>query len=157
MIETIITQTSENEVTKAEETTATQESISEIMISSETSVSYGIIDDWYDSDNGEVSAPPTTFTEIHPHHTDYVVFGGILYSNNSKNEMWAGKYEVYTKGDFFDEVLINSDERNIYKIEDCTASLMPVGTKFYECNESSELILADTPDGLIPFLMIVEG
>jgi hypothetical protein len=95
--------------------------------------------------------------EISPNFEDFVVFDGILYSNIAYEPSWIALGYKYIKGDFFGEVLANSDERNIYRIENGTANFTPVGTKFYRFDEDPTIILADTPNGLIPFLMIVEG
>jgi hypothetical protein len=105
----------------------------------------------------ETPAPPTNSPEISQNFEDFVVFDGIVYSNIVNEPSWIALGYDYIKGDFFGEVLANSDERNIYKIEDGTANITPIGTKFYRFDEDSTIILADTADGLIPFLMIVEG
>jgi hypothetical protein len=106
----------------------------------------------------ETPAPSTAeITEISLSFTDFAVFDGIIYSNISKERSWVEAGYEYIKGEFFDEVQANSDNRILAEIESGTANLMPVGTKFYKCTNHFDIILADTPDGMIPFLKIVEG
>jgi hypothetical protein len=94
---------------------------------------------------------------ISENFTDYVFFDGMPYVNIANEPSWKENNYEYVKGDFFGEILHNSDERNKYKLEDCTANLLPVGTKFYKFDEDPTIILADTDMGLIPYLILVEG
>jgi hypothetical protein len=94
---------------------------------------------------------------ISENFTDYVIVDNILYVNIANDPQWISLNYNYIKGDYIGKVLKNSDERNIYKLEDFTANLLPIGTKLYEFDEDPLIILADTADGLIPYLKIVEG
>jgi hypothetical protein len=63
----------------------------------------------------------------------------------------------HSKGVYFDIILFNDTERNRYKLKSNSANILPVGTKFYKFDEDRMIILAETEDGLIPYLMLIEG
>jgi hypothetical protein len=89
--------------------------------------------------------------------SDYVFFDGIAYGNIANDEQWIDNNYDYQKGDFFGIILFNDSERNRLKLKTNSANILPVGTKFYKFSEDSMIILAETEDGLIPYLMLVEG
>jgi hypothetical protein len=88
---------------------------------------------------------------------DFVFFDGFAYSNVQNDKYWADMGYEYKKGDYFDIILLNDKERNRFKLKNNSASLLPVGTKFYKFEGNSMLILADTENGLIPYVMLIEG
>ncbi len=88
-------------------------------------------------------------------YRDYAFFDGIVYANVENNPSW-NKYN-YTKDDYFNEVSYNSDERNILKMDNGTANVLPIGTKFFTTVENKTIILAEVDGRLIPYLEIVEG
>jgi hypothetical protein len=94
---------------------------------------------------------------ISENFTDYVFFDGLVYVNIANEPSWKEQNYEYIRGDFFGEILHNSNERNKYKLEDSTSNVLPVGTKFYKFEEEPQIILADTEIGLIPYLVLVEG
>jgi hypothetical protein len=90
-------------------------------------------------------------------YSDYFIIDRTPYVNITDNEYWSDKNFNYIKGDYIGKVLANSDERNVFKVDDFTANLLPIGTKLYKFDEYPAIILADTADGLIPYLEIREG
>jgi hypothetical protein len=87
---------------------------------------------------------------------DYVFFDGIAYGNISNEPQWTELNLEYVREDYFGTVFFNKNERDRYKLVNGTANLLPVGTKFYDSNQNG-IILADTKDGLIPYLALLEG
>lgn len=105
--------------------------------------------------NQGVEATDTSIKEIAEIFSDYFVIDGVLYSN-IQNDPQQEEYE-YVKGDAFGEILYNTEERDLSKLDNGSASNLPVGTVLYKFPEDATIILAEVDNKLIPYIKIVEG
>ncbi len=89
-------------------------------------------------------------------YTDYyVAHNGIYYVNISDNESWQGV--EFTRGNYFGQVLYNTESRELSSIQPGSSNVLPIGTELYESNEDKTVILAKINDGFIPYVKAVEG
>lgn len=106
--------------------------------------------------NADVIAVLPSFQMIDEIFTDYYVAqNAVYYVNISDNSSWQDV--EFTKGDYFGQVLYNTESRDLGSIEPGSSNVLPVGTELYESNEDKTVILAKVDDGFIPYVKIVEG
>lgn len=106
--------------------------------------------------NADVIEVLPSFQMIDEIFTDYYVAqNAVYYVNISDNSSWQDV--EFTKGDYFGQVLYNTESRDLGSIEPGSSNVLPVGTELYESNEDKTVILAKVDDGFIPYVKIVEG
>jgi hypothetical protein len=100
------------------------------------------------SESGIIKKPSRVDIEVQ----DYFIYEGIVYLNAADID-WVKETEL-TEGELLGEIQ-PLDITNSYA--DWEATMLPVGTKIYECKANTTILLAATEDGVIPYLKMVEG
>lgn len=89
-------------------------------------------------------------------YTDYYVdHNEVYYVNISYNESWQGV--EFTRGNYFGQVLYNTESRELSSIQPGSSNILPIGTELYESNEEKTVILAKVNNSFIPYVKAVEG
>lgn len=108
------------------------------------------------STDSQVSPMPLLSSKINELYSDYYIdYSEIYYVNISDDQSWQGV--EFTVGDYFGQVLYNTDSRELSSIQPGSANVLPIGTELYESNERKTVILAKMDNCFIPYVKIVEG
>lgn len=99
-------------------------------------------------------------THVDEQYTDYIIYQGVVYISFAGHPYGGvdGFYNnLYIPGDKLMEISVVSSNRELAELSDGTASVLPVGTEIYTCQNQWEFILALVGEEYIPYFGIREG
>lgn len=86
---------------------------------------------------------------------DYIVYGGMYYTNVSEEPSWSAT--DFAVGEKLMEINEISSNRRLAELKDGTSSLLAVGTEIFKCENRLEILLARAGDTYVPYCKMVEG
>lgn len=86
---------------------------------------------------------------------DYIVYGGMYYTNVSEEPSWSAT--DFAVGEKLMEINEISSNRHLAELKDGTSSLLAVGTEIFKCENRLEILLARAGDTYVPYCKMVEG
>lgn len=113
-----------------------------------------------DDDDEEFLEPvvcgmPTYVSEL---YTDYIIYQGVIYvCYGPPMRLDSSPTSQYIPGDKLMEITEVSSNRAVAELSDGTASVLPVGTEIYKCQNRGDFILALVDEEYIPYFGLIEG
>ena len=113
-----------------------------------------------DDDDEEFLEPvvcgmPTYVSEL---YSDYIIYQGVIYvCYGPPMRLDSSPTSQYIPGDKLMEITEVSSNRVVAELSDGTASVLPVGTEIYKCQNRGDFILALVDEEYIPYFGLIEG
>lgn len=113
-----------------------------------------------DDDDEEFLEPvvcgmPTYVSEL---YTDYIIYQGVIYvCYGPPMRLDSSPTSQYIPGDKLMDITEVSSNRVVAELSDGTASVLPVGTEIYKCQNRGDFILALVDEEYIPYFGLIEG
>lgn len=113
-----------------------------------------------DDDDEEFLEPvvcgmPTYVSEL---YTDYIIYQGVIYvCYGPPMRLDNSPTSQYIPGDKLMDITEVSSNRVVAELSDGTASVLPVGTEIYKCQNRGDFILALVDEEYIPYFGLIEG
>lgn len=98
-------------------------------------------------------------TYVDEQYTDYIIYQGVIYISHAGQPYGKDGFYIteYIPGDKLMEITEVSSNRVLAELSDGTASLLPVGTEIYKCQNRGDFILALVDEEYIPYFGLIEG
>lgn len=97
-------------------------------------------------------------TYVDEQYTDYIIYQGVIYICYGPPMRLDGSLtSQYIPGDKLMEITEVSSNRELAELSDGTASVLPVGTEIYKCQNRGDFILALVDEEYIPYFGLIEG
>jgi len=141
--------------TTAAATTATDPTTADTTVSEDEEIV--VIDD----DDEEFLEPVVCGmpTYVDEQYTDYIIYQGVIYISHEGYPYGKDGFYIteYIPGDKLMEITEVSSNRVLAELSDGTASVLPVGTEIYKCQNRGDFILALVDEEYIPYFGLIEG
>ncbi len=98
-------------------------------------------------------------TYVDEQYTDYIIYQGVIYISHEGYPYGKDGFYIteYIPGDKLMEITEVSSNRELAELSDGTASVLPVGTEIYTCQNRGDFILALVDEEYIPYFGLIEG
>lgn len=98
-------------------------------------------------------------TYVDEQYTDYIIYQGVIYISHEGYPYGKDGFYIteYIPGDKLMEITEVSSNRVLAELSDGTASVLPVGTEIYKCQNRGDFILALVDEEYIPYFGLIEG
>lgn len=97
-------------------------------------------------------------TYVDEQYTDYIIYQGVIYiCYGPPMRLDGSPTSQYIPGGKLMEITEVSSNRELAELSDGTASVLPVGTEIYKCQNRGDFILALVDEEYIPYFGLIEG